>query len=208
MFSTNIQDDWVFVEHADLLPFLSADTWECALSTDHFTPELRHPSSILTDAICRELSPYLPARAQASPWCRIYSTQQDGYSLRNMYHKVRDIESPALLLVKDVRGHIFGAITSSVPRVHQSFCGNGESCVFSFSPTLKVWQWCNENNYNIMKGSTDWMAIGCGSGAFALWLDSDLNRGRTETCGTYRNQPLCDCGDFLVETIEVWTFGV
>jgi len=45
------------------------------------------------------------------------------------------------------------------------------------------------------------------SGKFGLWLDGDLNCGRTESCKTYGNDPLVPESDFVVNAIECWTFG-
>ncbi|XP_063791086.1 TBC1 domain family member 24 isoform X2 [Pseudophryne corroboree] len=55
-----------------------------------------------------------------------------------------------------------------------------------------------------MAGSTDCIIIGGGDGQ-ALYLDSDLNYGRTSHCNTFNNQPLCS-ETFQIATIEVWGF--
>ncbi|KAM8962110.1 TBC1 domain family member 24 isoform 2-T2 [Pelodytes ibericus] len=55
-----------------------------------------------------------------------------------------------------------------------------------------------------MAGSTDCIIIGGGDGQ-ALYLDSDLNYGRTSHCNTFNNQPLCT-ETFQISTIEVWGF--
>ncbi|XP_053551236.1 TBC1 domain family member 24 isoform X2 [Bombina bombina] len=55
-----------------------------------------------------------------------------------------------------------------------------------------------------MAGSTDSIIIGGGDGQ-ALYLDSDLNYGRTSHCNTFNNQPLCS-ETFQISIIEVWGF--
>ncbi|KAG8433167.1 hypothetical protein GDO86_017452 [Hymenochirus boettgeri] len=55
-----------------------------------------------------------------------------------------------------------------------------------------------------MAGSMDCIIIGGGDGQ-ALYLDSDLNYGRTSHCNTFNNQPLCS-ETFQVSVIEVWGF--
>ncbi|XP_073492739.1 TBC1 domain family member 24 isoform X2 [Aquarana catesbeiana] len=55
-----------------------------------------------------------------------------------------------------------------------------------------------------MAGSTECIIIGGGDGQ-ALYLDSDLNYGRTSHCNTFNNQPLCS-ETFQVAIIEVWGF--
>ncbi|XP_053328129.1 TBC1 domain family member 24 isoform X3 [Spea bombifrons] len=55
-----------------------------------------------------------------------------------------------------------------------------------------------------MAGSSECIIIGGGDGQ-ALYLDSDLNYGRTSHCNTFNNQPLCS-ETFQVSIIEVWGF--
>jgi hypothetical protein len=61
------------------------------------------------------------------------------------------------------------------------------------------------NNY-IISCSPECLNIGAGDGHFGLSLDSDLNHGRTEPCTTFANEPLTARGDFVVKTVEVWSF--
>lgn len=44
------------------------------------------------------------------------------------------------------------------------------------------------------------------SGKFGLWLDGDLNQGRSQRCSTYANDPLAPEEDFVVKTLECWAF--
>lgn len=44
------------------------------------------------------------------------------------------------------------------------------------------------------------------SGKFGIWLDGDLNQGRTEACNTYGNEPLVNEQDFVVKILECWAF--
>ncbi|MEE6497248.1 hypothetical protein FKM82_002679 [Ascaphus truei] len=55
-----------------------------------------------------------------------------------------------------------------------------------------------------MAGSTDCIIIGGGDGQ-AIYLDPDLNYGRTSHANTFNNQPLCS-ETFQIATIEVWGF--
>lgn len=47
--------------------------------------------------------------------------------------------------------------------------------------------------------------IGSANGKFALWIDEDLNQGRTESCSTFDNQPLTT-EDFTIKALECWAF--
>lgn len=44
-----------------------------------------------------------------------------------------------------------------------------------------------------------------GGGGQALYIDGDLNRGRTGHCDTFNNQPLCS-ENFLIAAVEAWGF--
>lgn len=44
------------------------------------------------------------------------------------------------------------------------------------------------------------------SGKFGLWLDGDLNQGRSQRCSTYANEPLAPEEDFVMKTLECWAF--
>ncbi|NXN14436.1 TBC24 protein, partial [Indicator maculatus] len=55
-----------------------------------------------------------------------------------------------------------------------------------------------------MAGSSECIIIGGGDGQ-ALYLDADLNHGRTSHCNTFNNQPLCS-ESFQISVLEVWGF--
>lgn len=44
-------------------------------------------------------------------------------------------------------------------------------------------------------------------GSYGIWLDGDLNHGRTQNCLTYANDPLTGAlEDFQIDHIEIWSF--
>lgn len=45
------------------------------------------------------------------------------------------------------------------------------------------------------------------SGHFGLYIDSDLNCGRTDSCSTFGNPPLTPESDFVVKILECWAFA-
>ncbi|NXP70077.1 TBC24 protein, partial [Ramphastos sulfuratus] len=55
-----------------------------------------------------------------------------------------------------------------------------------------------------MAGSSECIIVGGGDGQ-ALYLDADLNHGRTSHCNTFNNQPLCS-ESFQISVLEVWGF--
>ena len=49
-----------------------------------------------------QLSRHVPS----STWILVYSTNQHGMSLNMLYHRLRDVETPVLLVVKDQEGFV------------------------------------------------------------------------------------------------------
>ena len=69
----------------------------------------------------------------------------------------------------------------------------------------KVYKWTSQNSLFVM-GSQDSFAVGIDDGKFAIYLDSSLNQGRSQECQTFANEPLTPEEDFIVKTMEIWTF--
>ncbi|CAB4058359.1 Nuclear receptor coactivator 7,TLD domain-containing protein 2,Oxidation resistance protein 1 [Lepeophtheirus salmonis] len=134
-----------------------------------------------------------------------YSTEEHGFSLKNLYRRMPSSdEEPVLLIIKDSNDNIFGAYLSCALRISEHFTGTGESFLFRTNPDIEVFRWTGENDY-ILKGETNSFGIGMSDGHFGLWLDEDLNLGRTERCSTFNNNPLTS-HDFHVNNLECWTF--
>lgn len=49
--------------------------------------------------------------------------------------------------------------------------------------------------------------MGSGGGSFGLWLDGDLNHGRSRRCETFHNPPLASTEDFIVANVEAFGFS-
>lgn len=56
---------------------------------------------------------------------------------------------------------VFGALTSCSLHVSELFYGTGESLLFKFNPSFKVFHWTGENLYFI-KGNPESLSIGAG----------------------------------------------
>ncbi|XP_038585939.1 TBC1 domain family member 24-like [Micropterus salmoides] len=62
----------------------------------------------------------------------------------------------------------------------------------------------SKNTSMFMAGNFDSIIVGGGEGN-ALYIDSELNHGRTGRCTTFDNPPLC-ADSFQVSLLEVWGF--
>ncbi|XP_039959192.1 nuclear receptor coactivator 7 isoform X25 [Bactrocera neohumeralis] len=201
---------------------LTRESWEVlSMSTDDYRkaslfatgsfdldfpiPDLIGTTEILTEEHREKLCGHLPARAEGYSWSLIFSTSQHGFSLNSLYRKMQKLESPILIVIQDTDNNVFGALTSCSLHVSDHFYGTGESLLYKFNPSFKVFHWTGENLYFI-KGNMESLSIGAGDGRFGLWLDGDLNQGRSQSCSTYGNEPLAPQEDFVIKTLECWAF--
>ncbi|XP_069743032.1 nuclear receptor coactivator 7-like isoform X3 [Narcine bancroftii] len=168
-------------------------------------PVLTDPSELLESFHIEKLVRHLPARTQGYAWRLMYSTAVHGTSLRTLYRSLTVIDSPVLLVVKDMDNQIFGALASHPFRLSEHCFGTGETFLYTFNPQFKIFRWSGENSYFI-KGDKDSLELGGGSGHFGLWLDADLYHGRSNPCSTFNNETLSKKEDFIVQDLEVWTF--
>ncbi|KAK5852985.1 hypothetical protein PBY51_006812 [Eleginops maclovinus] len=168
-------------------------------------PILSDASDLMQDTHIEKLACRLPPRVQIYPWRLAYSTVKHGTSLKTLYRSLADVESPVLLVIKDMDNQIFGAFSSDPFKVSEYCYGTGETFLFSFCPEIKVYLWTGENSY-FVKGNIDSLQMGGGGGQMGLWLDAELYRGTTNKCATFNNQPLSTQRDFNIHSVEVWTF--
>ncbi|XP_056151797.1 nuclear receptor coactivator 7 isoform X2 [Lampris incognitus] len=162
-------------------------------------------SRILEASYVRQLCMELPPRLVGSTWKLAYSTSRHGFSLKCLYRKLSDTDSPVLIVIKDALDQEFGSFLSHPLRPSDTFYGTGETFLFMLHPRFKCFRWSGENSFFI-KGDLDSFAIGGGSGHFGLWLDEMLYLGRSTPCHTFNNCCLSETDDFRVIELEVWTF--
>ncbi|KAM9060607.1 nuclear receptor coactivator 7 isoform 2-T3 [Megaptera novaeangliae] len=168
-------------------------------------PILQPHSALLENMHVEQLARRLPARVQGYPWRLVYSTLEHGTSLKTLYRKSASLDSPVLLVIKDMDNQVFGAYATHPFKFSDHYYGTGETFLYTFSPNFKVFKWSGENSYFI-NGDISSLELGGGGGRFGLWLDADLYHGRSNSCSTFNNDILSKKEDFIVQDIEVWTF--
>jgi len=160
----------------------------------------------------------------------VFSSNNDGTSLRTFYLKSEHYE-PSLLVIKTRKGDIFGAYCSSAWKernekdergMRQLYFGTGETFLFKVAPTdnseegvIEKFGWVGEGKecegkgdraeQLFMSGNDTMISIGGGEGT-GIYLDENLEYGRTETCKTFQNPCLASSPDFTVSVIEVIGF--
>lgn len=143
----------------------------------------------------------VPLRYATYDWELVYSTMRDGISLQTLFTKVRG-EFPILLLVRDGRGHTFGCFTSHPWKVSTRYEGTGESFVFKLYPELHIFKWSRRNSY-FQLASPSSLAFG-GGGAFALSIDSMIERGSSGSCATFNSPCLASSEQFNIVVLEAY----
>jgi len=178
-----------------------------SIDLDMLMPEMDVESQLLSEDQRKYLFRYLPPRVQGSRWELLFSTEQDGFSLHSLYRKSALVDSPVLIVIQDTDHAVFGALISCPPVISESFMGTGESWLFTFYPSFKVYEWTGENNF-IVRGGLSSLVVGSSDGHFGLWLDENFNQGRSMAVQTFNNKPLPGKEDFQINKLECWVFTI
>ncbi|CAO3655747.1 unnamed protein product [Mucor hiemalis] len=168
---------------------------------------------VLTEDIAELIRPYLPRRYRVAPkWNLLYSLDQHGVSLGTMYSQMKDYEGPCMMIIKDADEQIFGSYLSNTLSSQSHYYGTGECFLWKLSshlqkdvPKVKTYPWTGKNDYMILS-DTDFIAIGGGNGKFGLWLNSNLEKGYSDTCPTFDNESLSPKPEFNCIEMEIWGF--
>jgi len=169
-------------------------------------PKLNLPSALLTnESAILKLANALPTRYRYSDWTLLYSTERHGVSLMTFFNKTKK-KGPSYLIIEDEAGFRFGAYISDSWEPQRSYYGTGECFLFTLYPSFNVYPWSQLNEYFIYS-KEDTIAVGGGSGKFALWLDKDLLQGSSAPCDTFLNSTLSYQEDFKPVIVEVWGFN-
>lgn len=211
--SSLLNREWELVTVREMCRRLSLDEIE---QLEMPIPEGAAQSQILDELMIRQIMEILPPRAEGYPWVSIYNSEKHGFSLTTLYRKMIEFDedlSPVLLIVRDTREHVFGAVVSGAIRPSDHYTGTGDSCLLwrflgeaPHTRELRHFNWTGENQF-FVNAAKDSLSIGAGGGHYGLWLDADLNHGRSQRCDTFDNEPLSgEKEDFIVQFIEAFGF--
>ncbi|XP_037958477.1 GTPase-activating protein skywalker isoform X2 [Teleopsis dalmanni] len=164
---------------------------------------------------------WLPVRITMYQPVLLYTTEEHGCSLTTFYVRVEQHE-PTLMMIKTCNNEVFGAYCSSRwfernvkddKGQRQAYFGTGETFLFSLYPERAKYPWVGiENDKDLGHSSELFMAadakmitIGGGEGQ-AIWMDENIRFGKTDSCKTFNNPPLCPSRDFEIRVLEVYGF--
>ncbi|KJH42823.1 hypothetical protein DICVIV_11173 [Dictyocaulus viviparus] len=213
--SSLLNREWEIVTVREICRRLSLDEME---HLEMPIPEGASQSQILDELMVRQIMEILPPRAEGYPWVSIYNSEKNGFSLNTLYRQVKMVDfdedlSPVLLIIRDTHEHVFGAVVSGAIRPCDHYTGTGDSTLLwrflgevPHTRELRHYNWTGDNQF-FVNAAKDSLSIGAGGGHCGLWLDADLNHGRSQRCSTFDNEPLAgEKEDFVVQFIEAFGF--
>ncbi|XP_056359248.1 TBC1 domain family member 24 isoform X3 [Oenanthe melanoleuca] len=184
-------------------------------------------SEIVSVKEMRDIWSWIPERFALCQPLLLFTTLEHGCSLSRFYSHSEGHE-PTLLLIKTtakelqpeveryewvIIKHPELASTGSETENHaQTASSSLSSSSIPSDPSDRLSPFLAARHFNLpsktasmfMAGSSECIIVGGGDGQ-ALYLDADLNHGRTSHCNTFNNQPLCS-ESFQISILEVWGF--
>ena len=152
-------------------------------------PKLSRTSQFLNDQDWANIWQWIPARFRILDLELLFVSSEHGYRLGTLFEKATDSE-PLILAIETTDGNIFGAYLSKSlkNRTSRKLFGTGESFIVNLRPAAQSYSW-NEacDNQQFIYADENFLAIGCSSGKFGIWIDRDLNQVVSSPCDTFRN---------------------
>ncbi|KAI6237601.1 hypothetical protein M3Y95_00282500 [Aphelenchoides besseyi] len=213
--SHHINREWEIVTVRELCRRLSLE--DSVEPGEMPLPQGSKESQILDEFMINQIVDILPPRAEGYPWVGIYNSEKHGFSLTTMYRKMaewKDEMSPVLLIIRDTEGHVFGGVASSALLPKECYYGTGDSSLlfrftgeYPHTRELRSYTWTGENQFFI-NATREFLSFGAGGGHYGLYLDADLNVGRSQRCATFNNEPLAGGvkEDFQIQFVEAFGF--
>jgi TBC1 domain family member 24 len=182
----------------------------------YYKPIIRQPSVIISDLQFELLFSWLPNRFGIEDPVKLYSSDQEGYSLKHFIDKMAQLPSskqtPTIFITKSTKGEVFGAFLG----VHaawefskgRSFSGERDCFLWTFVPESMKFGWyegCADYFLHIDRDRG--ISIGGGNGT-GLHIDNEMNNGTTQKCDTFNNKPLThdERENFQLAAFEVYGF--
>jgi len=133
----------------------------------------------------------------------LYKPSIHGYSLKTMYSRCTN-RGAAVVVVKDSGGHHFGGFCSTGIKIENSF---GDQNCFLFQSVPEYHSYhpdSNSSNSNFVSAFSSYFAFG--GPEFGIWIDQDVDKGRSQACPIYESPKLSVEEQFQIMQMEVWGF--
>ena len=172
-------------------------------------------SWLATSELLHAVRGSLPLKLRFNDSVLGYSPKVHGTSLSNFYRHLEiyfgfQAELPALLIIQDTSGKIFGCFTTHRWQIHGGrFFGNGECFVFSFesADSPKIYPWSGHNSLFQFADDRRFLLGGSLSGGKpAILINQDWLHGASYACETFGSDPLGSSEEFIIKDLELWCF--
>eukprot|EP01118_Nematostelium_gracile_P003977 TRINITY_DN14726_c0_g1_i1.p1 TRINITY_DN14726_c0_g1~~TRINITY_DN14726_c0_g1_i1.p1 ORF type:complete len:513 (-),score=95.56 TRINITY_DN14726_c0_g1_i1:42-1580(-) len=174
--------------------------------SSYYRPKIRQESALVTELQFEILWSWLPQRFVIRDPNLVFNTARDGFSLKRLFHAVGELH-PTFLFAKTDRGEVFGAFVSHAWKKSKHFYGDRNCFLFRFTPHPEMFGWD--------EGSTDYFQFAAegdlqvgGGGGVGFALDDELNKGRTQRCTSFDNEPLTSDGRELFNCVAVEVYSL
>ncbi|GAM21229.1 hypothetical protein SAMD00019534_044040 [Acytostelium subglobosum LB1] len=215
------EQDFVLVDDPDILKEeapMAEEEEDISLTSESYRTVLddkptHHPyknnfkvkSDIMSETEMLWVQSHLPLRHNDDPLELVYSTNKNGISIRTFFSRLAN-RSPCIMVIRDDRGHVFGAFTSDPWNTEKTIhYGSGETFLFKMRPEMKKYPWSRINDDFMLSTKEEFISLGSGGKGVGLWIDDDLLYGSTNRCDTFNNETLSYNTDFKVIEMEVWS---
>lgn len=163
-------------------------------------------SNIMTVEMWEVLWRWLPSIYRCCNPFRLFSTSHDGITLTALLSKTETARHvPMVFLATTRAAEVFG-LFSPVPLTswkQPPSTALESAFIFSLKPHAAAFWWTGKND---LFSKVEKEGIFVGSDDVAIYLDHDLDRGRSRASVSFDSRPLAgdEHGDFRVIDVEVW----
>lgn len=157
---------------------------------------------------------WLPARFTPYNPKPLFSTDQDGTSMKTLFNVLDELQY-CLIILKTFENEIIGAFCScewNERKNKKSYFGNGETFLFTLEPEKKIHRWVGTrkpdtqvNQEMFVRVSPERISIG-GGNCIGLSINASLTNGSSGRCDTFENEPLAKGNDFEIANLEIIGF--
>ena len=136
----------------------------------------------------------------------------DGSDINTFYQKAKG-KTHSVLVIQTVDGAEFGCFSASEWHSSESYYGNGENFLFSFTDTetMQVYKWTGIGTL-FQFSNQEQVALGGGGEGFGILLKNDFDIVESLPCDTYGNKESLDKDNAITNTcskvanVELWSF--
>jgi len=162
-------------------------------------------SELLTPDRLTKLHADLPRKLKSRKMELLYCSDEHGFSSKTLFRQAREM-GPAVLVIQDQTGCVFGGFASEYWRPEKTYFGTGESFVFTFHPHYRKFAWKKDTNDFFLFADQKGLGMGGGGEGYAFWIDSTFKFGSSHKSATFGNFELADEAEFICFKVELWGF--